>query len=345
MELDLFHVNLVCDHQTVDFLLIIRSGFQVEPDTEHAICRVIAGFIRDDRLPVADHHALIVRHVDGVSAGLDLIAHGLTLMELQRENQVGNLAAFAQKFQLRVLNLDVILVARAEVLEGNHRHDKLLQADTAVDIVLTTALNLHADGVLRGIALDGRSVQLPFQIDGKQEISSCVRSSQRITPSKLIHVAREGFPVNLVALIQRLIGIEEAVIRRDENICSAQFVHDDTQDTGKLLNCRLAGVKDFGLRRGFVSDGVDGIVIDVYYIFSGNQLPPFILLHVQKVIVLNGNAGFRRRVQDRVSLHGGTGGISVNENVHTVVHRNALSRKKCCHTKLRDGREDCLHRL
>ena len=135
------------------------------------------------------------------------------------------------------------------------------------------------------------------------------------------------------------------MIRRNENICSAQFVHDDTQDTGKLLNCRLAGVKDFGLRRGFVSDGVDRVVVDVYYIFSGNQLPPFILLHVQKVIVLNGNAGFRRRVQDRVSLHGGTGGISVNENVHTVVHGNAPSRKESCHTKLRDGREDCLHRL
>ena len=135
------------------------------------------------------------------------------------------------------------------------------------------------------------------------------------------------------------------MIRRDENICSAQFVHDDTQNAGNLLNCCLTGVKDFGLRRGFVSDGVDGVVIDVDHIFSGNQLPPFILLHVQKVIVLNGNAGFRRRVQDRVSLHGGTGGIPVNENIHAVVHGNALSRKKCCHTKLRDGREDRLHRL
>ena len=151
MELNLFHVNLVCDHQTVDFLLIIRSGFQIEPDTEHAICRVVAGLIRDDCLPVTDHYTLIVRHVDGVGAGLNLIAHGLTLMELQRENQIGNLAAFAQKFQLRVLYLNVILVARAEVLEGNHRHDNLLQADTAVDIVLTTALNLHADGVLWGV--------------------------------------------------------------------------------------------------------------------------------------------------------------------------------------------------
>ena len=135
------------------------------------------------------------------------------------------------------------------------------------------------------------------------------------------------------------------MIRRDENICSAQFVHNNTQDTGKLLNCRLTGIKDFGLRRGFVSDGVDGVVVDVNYIFPGNQLPSLILLHVQKVIVLNGNAGFRRRVQDRVSLHGGTGGISVNENVHTVVHGNALSRKQGCHTKLRDGREDRLHRL
>ena len=135
------------------------------------------------------------------------------------------------------------------------------------------------------------------------------------------------------------------MIRCDENVRSAQFVHDDTQNAGKLLNCRLTGIKDFGLRRGFVSDGVDRVVVDVDYIFSGNQLPPFILLHVQKVIVLNGNAGFRRRVQDRVSLHGGTGGISVNKDIHTVVHGNALSRKQGCHTKLRDGREDRLHRL
>ena len=133
------------------------------------------------------------------------------------------------------------------------------------------------------------------------------------------------------------------MIRRDENVRSAQFIHDDTQDAGKLLNCRLAGVKDFGLRRGFVSDGVDGVVVDVDYVFSGNQLPPFILLHVQKIIVLNGNAGFRRRVQDRVSLHGRTGGVSINKDIHAVVHRNALSRKESCHTKLRDGREDCLH--
>ena len=135
------------------------------------------------------------------------------------------------------------------------------------------------------------------------------------------------------------------MIRCNENVRSAQFVHNDAKDAGKLLNCRLTGIKDFGLRRGFVSDGVDGVVVDVDHIFSGNQLPPFILLHVQKIIVLDGNAGFRRRVQDRVSLHGGTGGISVNENVHTVVHRNALCRKKSRHTKLRDGREDCLHRL
>ena len=135
------------------------------------------------------------------------------------------------------------------------------------------------------------------------------------------------------------------MIRRDENICSAQFVHNNTQDTGKLLNCRLTGIKDFGLRRGFVSDGVDRVVVDVDYIFSGYQLPPLILLHVQKIVVLNGNAGFRRRVQDRVSLHGGTGGIPVNKDIHAVVHGNALSREKCCHTRLRDGREDCLHRL
>ena len=86
-------------------------------------------------------------------------------------------------------------------------------------------------------------------------------------------------------------------------------------------------------------------MVDVDYIFSGNQLPPFILLHVQKIIVLNGNTGFRRRIQNRVSLHGGTGGISVNENIHTVVYGNALSRKKSCHSKLRDGREYRLHRL
>ena len=142
-------------------------------------------------------------------------------MELQREDQVGNLAAFAQELQLRVLNLDVILVARAEVLEGDHRHDEFLQTDTAVDIVLTAALNLHADGVLRGIAFDRRSIQFPFQIDGKQEIGGCVRSNQRITPSKLIYIAGEGFPVDLVALTQRLIGIEESVICGDENIRSA----------------------------------------------------------------------------------------------------------------------------
>ena len=135
------------------------------------------------------------------------------------------------------------------------------------------------------------------------------------------------------------------MIRRDENVRSAQFVHDDTQNAGKLLNCRLTGIKDFGLRRGFVSDGVDGVVVDVYYIFSGYQLPPLILLHVQKIVVLNGNAGFRRRVQDRVSLYSRTGGIPVNKNIHAVVHGNALSRKKCCHAKLRDGREDRLHRL
>ena len=86
-------------------------------------------------------------------------------------------------------------------------------------------------------------------------------------------------------------------------------------------------------------------MVDVDDVFSGNQLPPFILLHVQKIIVLNGNAGFRRRIQNRVSLHRGTGGISVNKDIHAVVHRNALSRKKGCHTKLCDGRENRLHRL
>ena len=70
------------------------------------------------------------------------------------------------------------------------------------------------------------------------------------------------------------------MIRCNENVRSAQFVHDNAQNAGKLLNCRLAGVKDFGLRRGFVSDGVDSVVVDVDHIFTGNQLPPLILLHV-----------------------------------------------------------------
>ena len=36
MKLDFLYVNVICDYQTVDLFLIIGSGFQVEPDAEHA---------------------------------------------------------------------------------------------------------------------------------------------------------------------------------------------------------------------------------------------------------------------------------------------------------------------
>ena len=134
------------------------------------------------------------------------------------------------------------------------------------------------------------------------------------------------------------------MIRCDEDIRSAQFIHDDAQNAGKLLNSRFTGIKDFGLRRSFIANGINSIVVDVDYVFSSNQFSPLILLHIQKIIVLNGNAGFGRCIQNRVPLYGRTGGISVNENIHTVVHRNALPRKQGCHAKLCDGREDCLHR-
>lgn len=127
MELDLLHLDIVCDHQTVDLLFIVCPGLQVEPDAEDPICGIVAALIRNDRLPVADRHALIIGHVNRICTGLDLISDRLTLVEFQRKDQIGYLPALAEQLQLRVLNLDIVLVGRAQVFEGDDRHHQFLQ--------------------------------------------------------------------------------------------------------------------------------------------------------------------------------------------------------------------------
>ena len=86
MELSLFqNIGIVGDNKTVNLVLVIGTGFQIEAHTEDALGSICACAVCNDSLTVADDHALIVRHIDVVGAGLNLLSDWLTLVEIQRE--------------------------------------------------------------------------------------------------------------------------------------------------------------------------------------------------------------------------------------------------------------------
>jgi len=98
MELDfLRYIGVVCNDKSVYFILIVSSGFQIEANTEYALRSICACPVGNNCLSIADENAFIIRHVDGVCARLYLVSNRLTLEEVQREQQIRNLSAFAQE--------------------------------------------------------------------------------------------------------------------------------------------------------------------------------------------------------------------------------------------------------
>ena len=86
MELSLFRdICIIGDNKAVNLVFVIGTGFQIEAHTEDAIGSICACAVCNDSLTVTNDHALIIRHIDVVGAGLNLLSAWLTLVEIQRE--------------------------------------------------------------------------------------------------------------------------------------------------------------------------------------------------------------------------------------------------------------------
>ena len=86
MELSLFwNIGIVGNNKAINLILVIGTGFQIEAHTEDALRSICACAVCNDSLTVTDDHTLIIRHIDVVGAGLNLLSDWLTLVEIQRE--------------------------------------------------------------------------------------------------------------------------------------------------------------------------------------------------------------------------------------------------------------------
>jgi len=80
------------------------------------------------------------------------------------------------------------------------------------------------------------------------------------------------------------------VIRCNEDVCALHIVDDNAEDVGKLLHGIFTSLKHFLLSRGFISNGINGVVVDVNHFFATYKLTAICAFHVQYIRVLNGNA-------------------------------------------------------
>ena len=97
--------------------------------------------------------------------------------------------------------------------------------------------------------------------------------------------------------------------------------------------------------RQFITDGVNGIMVDINDLHTTGQFLPFRIAHPQQICVLHSNALRIRCKQDLFAVCGANRRHTINKGIHILVHSNLRSRQQCCHTELCDRGEHCLHGL
>ena len=151
------------DDEEVLGIAAVVACLEVEGAAEGALGVLLADFIGDDFLDVADDVAVGIGEVDVEVRGDEAGADGLELVEVQAEAHVADLVAGAQQSDARGLHgvlLGVLLVGGrvgADVPEVDDGHDHLLQAGAAVDEVQAAAFDLQADLLARRKGLVGSS--------------------------------------------------------------------------------------------------------------------------------------------------------------------------------------------
>ena len=108
----------------------------------------------------------------------------------------------------------------------------------------------------------------------------------------------------------------------DENISSVHILDDDPHSIYQLTHGIFTSLKDLFLCRSLITNGINGIVIDVDYIFSVLQRLALVGGHGLQLGVLNCHAVCVGNAEDFFALNGGTGVHTVHHDFHILCHRN-----------------------
>ena len=133
------------------------------------------------------------------------------------------------------------------------------------------------------------------------------------------------------------------MICSNQNVGAIQFVCNDTNQILNLRHCTLTSLKNLVFCHHSLANGVDGIVVDVNHIFSGNQITLFSLLHTKKLFISNGHTVFIFCLKHFLSALSSFCGKPIAIDSSIIMNLEGTMRKQCCHTILCYGREDTLH--
>ena len=178
--------------------------------------------------------------------------------------------------------------------------------------VQAAALHLDPDALSRSVDVVGRVAA--EELHRQQILRLRTFLHDGIAPSDLhILIALRGL-VHLVILTERTVGIQEAVVGSDNDICAAPLVGDDADHVLQLFNRRITGAEDRTLQ---MTGLVDGVVVDINHVHTLDECLPVGTLHADNVLVLERHAGRVRCLQELVPV-GSLSGLSVGQ------HRQSL---------------------
>ena len=339
---DLAVVGVVDDEEVLGIAAVVAC-LEVEGAAEGALGVLLADFIGDDFLDVADDVAVGVGEVDVEVCGDEACADGLDLVEVQAEAHVADLVAGAQQPDARgfhgVLLGELLVGGRvgADVPEVDDGHDQLLQAGTAVDEVQAAALDLQADLLARREGLVGRSAL--HEVHGQQVIGLGVWRRDDVAAGLLDDLVLLQAALCLAVLGEGLHRVEEAVVGCQQDARAGELVDDDAHEVLELGDGLFAGGEDLLVVR--VAGRVDGVVVDVDDIHAAHLGRALAARHGDDVGGLQGDALRIGGLEHSVAVRR-VGRLAVSKHGEAASRWRdcqLLVRQQRCHAELRDARE------
>lgn len=339
---DLAVVGVVDDEEVLGIAAVVAC-LEVEGAAEGALGVLLADFIGDDFLDVADDVTVGIGEVDVEVCGDEACADGLDLVEVQAEAHVADLVAGAQQPDARGVHgvlFGVLLVGGrvgADVPEVDDGHDHLLQAGAAVDEVQAAAFDLQADLLARREGLVGRSAL--HEVHGQQVIGLGVWRRDDVAAGLLDDLVLLQAALCLAVLGEGLHRVEEAVVGCQQDARAGELVDDDAHEVLELGDGLFAGGEDLLVVR--VAGRVDGVVVDVDDIHAAHLGRALAALHGDDVGGLQGDALRIGGLEHSVAVRR-VGGLAVGEYGEAASRWRdcqLLVRQQRCHAELRDARE------
>ena len=221
----------------------------------------------------------------------------------------------------------------------DHRDHHLLEADTAMDELQAAAKLPNTNTITRGKRVE---LGFPFQeLNRKQVLRRSALLHNRISSANLHIQSTLGGLIHLCILFQRHLGIQETMVRRDQDIGTAPFVGNDADHILQLFNGRLTGIKHTRL---IMTSFIDRIMIDIDHIHALDEGTPLCPLHSDQVRILQCNGSRIRGLQNLFPVIG----IRINairehgKSIRLLRNSELLMREQRRHTELGDRRENRL---